>query len=271
MNWRYALEHSVDLREHIRDFPVDPTDSVVQPETFAECYMQGALGLHLHVAVARRAVGDIDVREFCADLERLSEIGAFRDSEDLASGVGPGDSSELILGGSDQHRIDVSVFVGVRQPTQDGQGVSLRKVPSLVRLVAPNDCLMYGLDARQPLGDQSVELLSSGADGKLYLRLLTGLQWKGRAVLGDLPGDMVKSAAEVVQSIPEDVTTERVRSDQFSDDDDDPVRLNVILQPKVEWFSLSVPEIGIDSLESCDMFPRPTQLPARAFQVGVRH
>src|SRR5438477_5963303 len=111
MNWRYALEHSPDLRQHVRDFPVDPSDCIVEPESLAKLYMQRALGLHFHVTITRPSIGHVDVRQLCADTERLPEVRSLGDSKDAATAAGIGRGPHVVLARGNEQLVDESVLV----------------------------------------------------------------------------------------------------------------------------------------------------------------
>jgi len=269
MNWGTALEHSVNLREQVRRELCDVADPVVDPNSILERYLVGELGLHLH-ASAQRAVGSPHEEKWCIDLQRVVKVEEGNHLLDEAT-HGLVGHLERGLGCTPEREVDIPVLIGVGEHLKYGEWVVGGSYPSLVRLVSPNDCLLYVEDARESPLTISVELRERVVDGQLYLRLIRGFETRASAVLDKLPSDVVKARSKVVDDVADNRAHEPRRIVHLANQPEDAVRLHVVLQSPGEWLRVILGPPLLFSLQSLDVFPRPIQLQPSAFQFGMSH
>lgn len=229
--------------------------------TRAEQYVQGKIGVHLHIGWKRdRTVSGAGIEEnqapnVCALFYRPRESGAelrsggHARSEDFDAKVGP---SRI---GQD----DVPVLVYVRQVAQDSEGVEIAGIPSVVRLQSLDFCLSKRREKGHPA------LLSFFLGGVVPAERVVAngeLQLSG-PVGGSLPGmltgegvrDIVERTPHAVNNVADHHAPVRVHGPQLRD-----VRVvsscfRVELDGEMTWCTLTKNPDGF--IESIEMFTCP--------------
>lgn len=142
---RPVSEDAFELAENVEDSGADFVENLPQGPTVGESWLQGKVGVHLHIVVRFDVVEPYPC-QFCAWLYRPRLL--------REQGIDPGNatasnverSEPYLLQGDGKGR-DYMVFVSVRQVGEDKERMAFSSVSALLRLVLLDDLDVSGINS----------------------------------------------------------------------------------------------------------------------------
>lgn len=208
-----------------------------------ELYLQGKLKFHLQYVSQRVSVADYrGMRQFCATVEGLGPLQVHDDAF-----VRENSSPELIRRRGNKSievctdEQDRSVLVDVSEVVEDRQRVIFRPIRSVVRLRGLDDCECSRVYSSHNADVPGVPLRIEAAVEDRERRFVTG---RVSCCQNELPGEMIESGAEILDTITHD-KGEVGRDCLYGVDDEgafhEPLVIKILIFPDRVRVALDVP------------------------------
>ena len=245
-------------KERVRDVDADVVQQIrdrLAPAWpfYVERYAVGLMRLYVHLRVVS-ANPDTDPRDYVVVVKASRSWGGMINHDhvlkDRKDDLGVLDDG---VGGVQKPMFVVVVDVG-----EDGEGVPIGVIPSLVRLCLPNDPLGVGMRATDALFSIAPEIDLSGVDRELNLLEFFARGWSGVSS-PECVRDVIQRRAQVVGAVPDSETplSERVVVDLHAHDDFALVmRMQVKLTNRCVRVSVSeTEELSVEGLKVAPCVP----------------
>lgn len=190
-----------DSASDLKSITSNPTSPSAMPD--------GRIAAHLHFGGCGRVAAESDLEPRCVVIQALAPTD---DPEARDGGWPLRPFSQQALKGFlcvARHeavgRVDESVFVRVGEIGQDGERVSFRFIPSVIRLQPLDECLVLAAEQGNPALRHALKLpLGTGCDGELSVVTdPIGISVGGQVQERHLAGKMVQGGPKVMDTITE--------------------------------------------------------------------